>query len=819
MNHLDMNTSRRDFLKSSGLLLGTSASLHPFLSPSIARATTANTGSLPVAQPLETGWEFNRGSFGSPWEVWNLKVSGWHAVQLPHCFNHYDACDPDTPAYRGQGWYRTTIQPANPFPSGRTLLHFGGSGQRTSVFAGNTLMGHNTGGYNQFVIDITTAPTNAAGAISLAILCDNSRDPHAIPSDVSDFNLYGGIYRHLSLVYVPAIAVELVHVQTSVTPGQPAQCSVLARLHNPDSLTGPLDLSLTITAPDGSIVHAASQQLQPWQDLHSLAQFTISAPHLWSPASPSLYQCRLTLRSQYGEQTLAQRFGLRHFEFQEHGPFFLNGERLFLRGTHRHEDHAAYAAAVPDDITRQELCMIRDMGANFIRLAHYPQADLVLDLCDELGLIVWEELPWCRSGVGDAEMRSNARHLLSLMIEQHYNHPSIVFWSLGNEEDWPNIDPGDAQITVPEFMQELNSLAHRLDPSRYTSFRRCATAMDIPDVYSPSIWMGWYSGRYQDYEKSLENYRDQIRHLLHMEWGADSHARRHAEEPYGEPYPPFAPPSAAQPILPLVKHAEWSETYACDLFDWYLKTQETLPWFAGSAQWIFKDFSTPVRPENPIPRVNQKGLVERDLTFKEGYFVFQSYWASQPMVHIYGHTWPIRWGRPGQPRLVRVYSNCPSVELFLNGKSCGVKTRNSQDFPCAGLRWSIPFATGPNTLRAVAHANGASVTDEVHFTYQTTPWKAPAKFLLAEKSRTPHRITVEATLVDSHGTLCLDARNRVRFTIAGPGRLNDNLGTSTGSRVIELYNGRAEISITPGAQPSVVAVTSNGIQQALLTIG
>jgi beta-galactosidase len=769
-------------------------------------------------QPLETGWEFNRSTFGNPWEMWSLHAAGWEAVQLPHCFNHYDACDPDTPAYRGQGWYRTKIKPANPFQDGRTLLHFGGAGQRTSVYAGNTLMGHNTGGYNEFVVDLTSAERDSHGEIPLAILCDNSRDIHAIPSDVSDFNLYGGIYRHLHLVYVPAIALELLHVKSEVTLGQPAQCSVLARLYNPEELTTPLDLAVVVTAPDGATLHTENLRLQPWQGMRELAKFIVGDSKLWSPSSPALYQCRLTVRSQYGEQVSTRRFGLRHFEFQEHGPFFLNGEKLFLRGTQRHEDHAGCAAAIPDDITRKEMRMIRDMGANFIRLAHYPQAEVVLDLCDELGLIVWEELPWCRAGGGDAALRSNARNLLKLMIEQHYNHPSIAFWSLGNEEDWPGIDPGDGQVSVAELMQQLQNLAHELDPSRLTSFRRCAPAMQIPDAYSPSIWAGWYHGRYQEYMEELEKYRDQVRHLLHMEWGADSHARRHAEEPYGEPYLPFGPASGEQPEFPLVKYGDWSETYACDLFDWYLKAQETLPWFAGSAQWIFKDFSTPSRPENPIPRVNQKGLTERDLTTKEGYFVFQSYWAERPMVHIYGHSWPVRWGKPDEPRLVRVYSNCDSAELFLNGKSCGAKTRNTQDFPCAGLRWSIPFSEGANVLRAVAKKASITVTDEIHFTYQTTPWEAPARLLLAEKSRTLQGITVEARVVDRHGTLCLDVRNRVGFSLAGPGKFNDNLGTSTGSRVIELYNGRAEISFFPGAQPSVIGVTGERVAEAFLTI-
>lgn len=803
-----MKTTRRDFLKSSAIAAGVS------LSPTIVRAATANTESQPAAESLDSGWEFNRRSFGDPWEVWNLHVDGWERVQLPHCFNHYDACDPDTPAYRGQGWYRAKIKPADPYVRGRTLLHFGGAGQRTGVYAGNALVGRNVGGYNEFVFDITGSERDEQGKIPLAIMCDNSPDVHAIPSDLNDFNLYGGIYRHLRLVYVPAVAIELVHVKTDVKPGQDAQCSVVARLHNPESLTDTLDITVEVTAPDGKIAHSEDATLNPWQGAREIARFTLAEPRLWSPSSPALYTCRVRLLSKYGEQTSRQRFGLRHFEFQEHGPFLLNGEKLFLRGTQRHEDHAGYAAAVPDDVTRREMRMIREMGANFVRLAHYPQAELVLDQCDELGLIVWEELPWSRCGGGDAEMRANARDLLGLMIEQHYNHPSIVFWGLGNEEDWPSMDPGDGQMTVPEFMQDLQSLAHRLDPSRLTSVRRCANGMAIPDVYSPSIWSGWYSGQYKDYAATLESYRGKVAHLLHMEWGADSHPHRHEEEPYGEPDAPFSGPV---PKLPLVKHATWSETYACDLLDWFLKTQETLPWFAGSAQWIFKDFSTPSRPENPIPRVNQKGLTERDLTKKEGYFVFQSYWTEQPMVHIYGYSWPTRWGKPDELRLVRVYSNCETAELFLNGRSCGMKRRDSQDFPCAGLRWNIAFDQGANTIRVVAKKGDATVTDEVRFIYQTEAWGAPDRLLLSEKSRTPDLVTVEAKLVDSRGVLCLDARNRVRFSLAGAGRLNDNLGTYGGSRVIELANGRAEIGFVPGEGASVIAATSEGVAEALLT--
>jgi len=192
-----------------------------------------------------------------------------------------------------------------------------------------------------------------------------------------------------------------------------------------------------------------------------------------------------------------------------------------------------------------------------------------------------------------------------------------------------------------------------------------------------------------------------------------------------------------------------------------------MPSLTGSAQWAFKDFSTPVRADNPIPRMNQKGLVERDLTPKEGYYVFQSYWSDQPMAHIYGHSWPVRWGEPQELKLIKVYSNCDTAELFVNGGSCGAKKRNSQDFPAAGLRWALKLAPGDNHVRVIASKNGTSVTDEIRCLYQTQKWEKPSRLRLTEKSRLADRVTIEASLLDANGVLCLDARNQVRFGLTG----------------------------------------------------
>jgi beta-galactosidase len=426
---------------------------------------------------------------------------------------------------------------------------------------------------------------------------------------------------------------------------------------------------------------------------------------------------------------------------------------------------------------------------------------------------VWEEIPWCRGGIGSEQWQQLTRSMLHNMIDQHYNHPSVILWGLGNENDWPGEYPEINQQKIRVFLSELNDTAHKLDPSRVTSIRRCDFCSDIPDVYSPSIWAGWYKGRYTDYRSMLEKESPQVNHFLHVEWGGDSHAQRHSEHPE-RMLAEFLTAEKGTEFLSGVTEGvkgDWSETYVCNLFDWHLKEQENMPSLTGTAQWAFKDFSTPLRPENPVPRVNQKGVTERDLTPKESFYVFQSYWTEEPMVHLYGHTWPIRWGDPDEKKLVKVYSNCDTAELFLNGKSHGVKKRDSQDFPAAGLRWLVTFVPGENHLRVRAHKNGKEVSDELRFNYQTTKWGPPARLELKEKTRSADEVTLEAVLLDAAGVRCLDARNQVSFGISGDGTLIDNLGTNRASRKVELYNGRAEITLRRNRGKSVASVSSQGI--------
>ena len=810
---------RRSFLKSTSTAVIGGTVLNKFPIQAIEEP--------PVFRRLHE-WEYRRGSLGGPWEAWrkaNDDANVWTKVEVPHCFNAFDSVDPDGPYYQGPGWYRTKISLANPFLNGRTLLHFEGAGQKTEVFIHTERVGSHVGGYDEFLVDITEQAKKFPGDVPIAVMCDNSRDLEMIPSNLSDFNLYGGLYRYVNLNYVPAISLERVHVIPELLANGKAKAVVIARLYNPSSLKDEVELHVKIVDPGDRVIHSSSRKLLPWTDAQALSTFSIDSPLLWSPRQPSLYHCLVTLKSVHGESAIAERFGLRSFEFVKNGPFKLNGERLLIRGTQRHEDHAGVAAAMTEDLMRHEMKLIKDLGANFIRLGHHQQSRAILDLCDELGLLVWEEIPWCRGGLGGERYKEQARRMLRNMIDQHRNHPSVIIWGIGNENDWPGDFEEFDKDKIRAFMIELNTLSHTLDPSRKTAIRRCDFCKDVVDVYSPSIWAGWYQGRYTEYKnRSLAEIK-KVDHFLHMEWGGDSHARRHSEEiekvlagyvagqapdERGLDYQLTGGVLARAP-----QDGDWSETYICNLFDWHLKEQETMPELAGTAQWIFKDFATTLRPGNPVPRVNQKGLVERDFTLKEGYFVFQSYWAEKPMVHIYGHSWPVRWGERDEAKLLKVYSNCPSVELIVNGESVGVKQREARDFPAAGLRWLVKFKEGENVVRAVARRE--KISDEIRFVYQVQKWDKPAKLVLEELRLAAEISTIQVTARDAKDALCLDARNVVRFALAGDGRLIDNLGTSITSRKVELYNGLALISIKRKGK-SVVSVSSEGLPTAFLNI-
>ncbi|HUC82913.1 MAG TPA: glycoside hydrolase family 2 TIM barrel-domain containing protein, partial [Flavisolibacter sp.] len=637
----------------------------------------------------------------------------------------------------------------------------------------------------------------------------------------------GGIYRYLNLVYAPSVSIDKIFAAAETdAQGKNGKLTVKSRFHNPINVATATVL-VRLFDPAGKLVQQAEKSVSNLAGDITVAQFSIKSPQLWSIEKPALYTVETTVATTSGEAVHKEKIGFRHFEFVKKGPFMLNGKRLLLRGTHRHEDHAGVAAAITEDMMRREMIMMKEMGVNFIRLGHYQQSRIILNLCDSLGIVVWEEIPWCRGGLGGEVFREQGRRMLTNMIEQHYNHPSVIIWGLGNENDWPGDYPDFNKDSIRIYMKELHDLSHRLNPSRKTAIRRCDFCKDIVDVYSPSIWAGWYRGIYTEYKDVSKTEFDKVDHFLHVEWGGDSHAGRHSENPdnalqkigkAGAADERAGDASLYGGAARVSKDGDWSESYICNLVDWHLKEQETMPWLTGTAQWPFKDFSTPVRPDNPVPYMNQKGVVERDFTKKEAYYVFQSYWTEKPMVRIYGHSMPVRWGREGEEKMIKVYSNCDEAELFVNGKSFGVKKRNSQDFPAAGLRWNVPLIKGKNSVSVVAKKGKVQVEDSLSYYYETQVWGKPAKLQLEKFGEENGVVTLEAKLFDENGVQCLDAADWIRFALAGDGKLIDNQGTSSGSRYVQLYNGKAIIKVQTKGRKSVVSARVESVPTAFIDV-
>ena len=283
-----------------------------------------------IRVPLSGGWQFVRTDMAGPWEVFRPVKPGkpesvplWDDVVLPHCYNAEDGADPSVNYYQGAAWYRTSLQVDNPYHGGHTLLEFEGAGQKTEVYVDTDLVGTHVGGYDRWWVDITHC---GQGLLPLAVRCDNSRDVQMIPSDMSDFCLYGGLYRMVSLVYMPhdyLIDVPLDVYGDTVRIG------------------GNKRVRVEICAPDGKTVFKGDNS----------RPIVVRKPLRWEVDHPNLYTAVIA----YGEQTITKKFGFRSFEFKEHGPFLLNGRRLLLKGTHRHEDHAGVAAAMTDSLIRQDM--------------------------------------------------------------------------------------------------------------------------------------------------------------------------------------------------------------------------------------------------------------------------------------------------------------------------------------------------------------------------------------------------------------------------------------------------------------------------------
>ncbi|MEL7123721.1 MAG: glycoside hydrolase family 2 TIM barrel-domain containing protein [Bacteroidota bacterium] len=752
--------------------------------------------------------------------------NNWSRIDLPHTWNQWDVTD-FMPGYRRDAsWYKKNLDIPNQ-KDARFILYFECANISSEVYVNKKLAGTHIGGYVGFEIDIT--PYVKRGQKNeILVKVDNSYNPEIIPSQKSDFFIYGGITRDVWLKIVPEIYIHTTHVSTPEVNEKAASTAVNLTLANPNSKRFEGTLTCEVVAPNGGKPVLNFQKkitIERETETVKLELPELKQPLLWSTEEPQLYTLNVSLEKD-GKviDKTTDRYGYRWFHFEKNGPFFLNGKRLLIRGTHRHEELAGFGSAMSNEQHRRDIEMVKEMGANYLRLGHYPQDPEVYKACDELGIIVWDELPWCRGGRGNENWDKTTKRLLKEQITQNYNHPSILFWSLGNEIYWlPEFPNGGEADNLNEFVTELNDLAHELDPYRMTSIRKYYEGSHLVDVFSPSIWSGWYAGVYKNYASVLEQQRYKYNQFIHMEYGGSSHVGRHTETPIdgdGLVNPNEWTEEINQVnVKNIAKNGQWTENYIVDLFDWHLSVSESSDWFAGNAQWAFKDFGTPLRPENPIPFVNQKGLVDRDGKPKDAYYVFKSYWSDDPFVYIESHTWTERNGPKDLARNVSVFSNCSNVELIQDGNSLGFKNRKLGTFPACGLNWDVKFKEGKNTLIAQGYSGEQLISsDTLTINYSYDKAGTPSKIELSASKLENGNYLIEATMVDKDGKRVLDYEDRVYFSQDGAGELLVNYGTPTRSQVIEMANGKACIELVPSKGKSIIEARNQDFKGSYLVL-
>ena len=744
----------------------------------------------------------------------------WVPVNLPHSWNALDATDV-TPGYRrSASWYKKDLNIPSIISGQIYQLYFEGVNIESQVYVNGKNVGGHTGGYIGFTLDVTDVITK--GSNEILVRADNTYNPEVIPSQKSDFFIFGGITRDVWLETRPVQHVSNLKITTPNVSNDSADLKASVTIVNADA-----DAKIIASLQDAEGKEVVASEFNVTDNTAEIDFKGIKNLKLWDTEHPNLYRLNVQLKNNDDvSDEISEKVGFRWFEFKDHGAFFLNGKRLLLRGTHRHEEHAGVGAAMSNAQHRADMELIKDMGTNFVRLAHYPQDPEIYKACDELGLLVWDELPWCRGGLGNDAWKANTKTMLKEIIEQNYNHPSIILWSLGNEIYWlPDFENGDDRAPINVYLKELHDYAHELDPSRKTAIRKYYEGADIVDVFSPSIWSGWYSGSYKSYQKAIDQYKAEYPHFLHAEYGGSSHLGRHTENPItGEgkiQSDGWEEAIVQTDVANIAQIGDWSENYIVDLFDWHLRISENDPTFVGNVQWAFKDFGTPLRPENAIPYMNQKGLVDRTGKPKDAFYVFKSYWSNDPFTYIESHTWTERQGPKGKTRDVSVYSNCPEVELFLNGKSLGTKKRNTKAFPAAGLNWTLNFKAGENKLVSFGKtSDGKIVKDELLVNYRFTKSQKATGLKLEYSVLENGNYLVTAIAVDKKGLRALDYEKRVYFQCLNGGEPLISQGTPNGSEVIEMANGKASIEVKRLAKdkPLQMMVLNQSFKGTYLTI-
>lgn len=592
-------------------------------------------------------------------------------VALPHTWNAQDGQDgEDDGAYwRGMGSYHLDL-PA-PIPGTRQYIEFQGANHVATVYCNGREIGTHRGGFSTFRYDLTEAMTEKENILTVEV----TNAPSDVYPQMADFTFFGGLYRPVRLIQVPAAHFDLLKTGTTglfITPHVAGLVRVDAFPVNAEGCTVRVDLC----DASGAVVATGTAPAEA----HTVLKLQVADPHLWNGRiDPYLYTAKATLLDGGDEMDeVTATFGFRSFHVDSNQGFFLNGKSYPLHGVARHQDRLDMGWAITPKEHAEDIALIQEVGANTIRLAHYQHDQVFYDLCDQTGMVIWAEIPFISRFNPSQAAHDNTISQMTELIAQNYNHPSICFWGISNE-----ITIGGETEPLYQNLCELNALCKRLDPSRLTTMAELTMVpMDsehvyITDVLSYNHYYGWYMGDVSENGPWLDEFhkKNPDRPVGISEYGAECILSWHSAKP---------------------ENHDYTEEYQAYYHHEMLKTFAQRPYIWSTHVWNMFDFAADARDEGGCKGRNNKGLVTYDRKIKkDAFYVYKAYWTTEPMVHVSGRRFTDR--APGE-RTVTVYTNLPEVTLLLNGEVVG--TQPAVDH--AAVFAELPLQDGANTITARA---------------------------------------------------------------------------------------------------------------------
>ncbi|MCE4557806.1 glycoside hydrolase family 2 protein [Roseateles cellulosilyticus] len=611
-----------------------------------------------TTRPLVDGWRFQRADPADA-QAMDLDDGAWAAVSLPHSFNTMDGETGGT-YYRGAAWYRRTLDIAP--VARRRFLEFDAATLAADVWVNGRFAGRHEGGYARFRMDVTALLE--PGRNLLAVRVDNGKRPHIAPLG-GDFTVFGGLIRPVRLVETDAAHLELLDhggpgLSFDIEALEPARARLRLQVQwrNDGRRVAERRLRLTLQDAQGRRVAQQVQlvRLQPGGTDTVSAQLDVAQPHLWQGVKdPYLYRLSAELLDGAEVADAVQLpVGLRRFAVDPERGFLLNGKPYPLYGVNYfHAGRPGRGVAVGPAEIDEDMRLLMDLGLTGLRLVHYQHPAYTYDRADELGLVLWTEIPLNSAMEESPAFRENLHGQLRELVRQNRHHASVAVWGVGNE-----VYRSDEPIRA--LLADLHALSKQEDPSRLTSYAHCCAPDDHPmamatDLASYNRYWGWYDGQFSD----IGPWADQLHARLPTkpiglgEYGAGASAIQQED-------PPRRPEPGGR-WHPEQYQALFHEAYAAQL--------EKRPYLWGRFIWLGFDHAAANRHEGDTTGRNDKGLVTYDRRLlKDAYHLMRAWWQSAPVLHL---TSPRLARRPAGPVTIKAYSNARRARLELNGHTLG----------------------------------------------------------------------------------------------------------------------------------------------------